>query len=65
MRETTVYLHNRETKNKFSVDQLSQAFELTSSEETSLEEQKILFGIVTFGNTDTKAGYEPRIDILA
>jgi hypothetical protein len=36
------------------VDQLSQALELTSSDETSLEEQKILMGIVTFGNTDTK-----------
>jgi hypothetical protein len=41
-------------KTNFSVDQLSQALELTSSDETSLEEQKILMGIVTFGNTDTK-----------
>jgi hypothetical protein len=40
------------------VDQLSQALELTSSDETSLEEQKILMGIVTFGNTDTEASDE-------
>jgi hypothetical protein len=54
--ESTVYLHNKLGKQKtnFSVDQLSQALELTSSDETSLEEQKILMGIVTFGNTDTK-----------
>jgi hypothetical protein len=51
---STVYLHNKLGKQKtnFSVDQLSQALELTSSDETSLESKKIL-GIVTFGNTDT------------
>jgi CBS domain containing-hemolysin-like protein len=36
-----------------------------SSDETSLEEQKILMGIVTFGNTDTKQVMSPRIDIFA
>jgi CBS domain containing-hemolysin-like protein len=46
--ESTVYLHNKLGKqNKFSVDQLSQALELTSSSDDSLEEQKILMGIVT------------------
>jgi putative hemolysin len=67
MRETTIYLHNKLGKQKtnFSVDQLSQALELTSSDETSLEEQKILMGIVTFGNTDTKQVMSPRIDIFA
>jgi CBS domain containing-hemolysin-like protein len=67
MRESTVYLHNKLGKQKtnFSVDQLSQALELTSSDETSLEEQKILMGIVTFGNTDTKQVMSPRIDIFA
>lgn len=67
MRQTTIYLHNKLGKQKtnFSVDQLSQALELTSSDETSLEEQKILMGIVTFGNTDTKQVMSPRIDIFA
>lgn len=67
MREATVYLHNKLGKQKtnFSVDQLSQALELTSSNETSFEEQKILEGIVSFGNTDTKQVMSPRIDIFA
>jgi len=44
---------------------LSQALELTSTEETSTEEQKILEGIVSFGNTDTKQVMSPRIDVFA
>jgi CBS domain containing-hemolysin-like protein len=50
MRKVTIYLHNKLGKQKtnFSVDQLSQALELTDSEETSTEEQKILEGIVSF-----------------
>jgi hypothetical protein len=61
MRETTVYLHNKLGKQKtnFSVDQLSQAFELTSSEETSLEEQKIVWDS-DFWKHRHKAGYEPQ-----
>lgn len=67
MREVTVYLHKKlgSQKTNFSVDQLSQALELTSIEETSTEEQKILEGIVSFGNTDTKQVMSPRIDIFA
>jgi gliding motility-associated protein GldE len=67
MRGATVYFHNKLGKQKtnFSVDQLSQALELTSSNETSFEEQKILEGIVSFGNTDTKQVMSPRIDIFA
>jgi putative hemolysin len=67
MRQLTVYLHNKLGKQKtnFSVDQLSQALELTSSEDTTSEEQKILEGIVSFGNTDTKQVMSPRIDIFA
>ena len=67
MRESTIYLHNKLGKQKtsFSVDQLSQALELTSSDDTSSEEQKILEGIVSFGNTDTKQVMSPRIDIFA
>ncbi len=67
MRAVTVFLHEKLSKQKsnISVDQLSQALELTSSDETSSEEQKILEGIVTFGNTDTKQVMSPRIDIFA
>ena len=67
MRSATIYLQRKlgRQKNNFSVDQLSQALELTDSEDTSSEEQKILEGIVSFGNTDTKQVMSPRIDIFA
>ena len=67
MRKATIYLHNKLGKQKtnFSVDQLSQALELTDSDESSSDEQKILEGIVTFGNTDTKQVMSPRMDIFA
>jgi gliding motility-associated protein GldE len=52
-------------KSNFSVDQLSQALELTSEDDTTKEEQKILQGIVSFGNTDTKQIMRPRMDIFA
>ncbi|GGE98694.1 gliding motility-associated protein GldE [Flavobacterium limi] len=66
MRSLTLYLHQKLGKQKtnFSVDQLSQALELTDSEGTSTEEQKILEGIVSFGNTDTKQVMSPRIDVF-
>ncbi len=67
MRSVTLYLHNKLGKHKssLSVDQLSQALELTSEGDTTKEEQKILEGIVSFGNTDTKQVMRPRIDIFA
>lgn len=67
MRAVTIYLQNKlgKQKSNFSVNQLSQALELTDSEGTSTEEQKILEGIVSFGNTDTKQVMSPRIDIFA
>jgi putative hemolysin len=67
MRSMSIYLHDKLAKQKsnISVDQLSQALGLTSTEDTSSEEQKILEGIVSFGNTDTKQVMSPRIDIFA
>jgi putative hemolysin len=52
-------------RTSFSVDQLSQALELTNYSETTQEEQKILEGIVTFGNTEVRQVMSPRIDIFA
>ncbi|WP_299672410.1 gliding motility-associated protein GldE [uncultured Polaribacter sp.] len=49
----------------FSVETLSQALELTSQGATSKDEQKILEGIVNFGNTETVQIMKPRIDIFA
>ncbi len=48
--------------NDFSVDELSKALELTSNADTSKEEQKILEGIVNFGNTEAKEIMCPRIE---
>jgi gliding motility-associated protein GldE len=66
MRSATIYLHDRYGKQKsnISVDHLSQALEL-SNKDTTHEEQKILQGIVTFGNTDTKQVMKNRMDIFA
>lgn len=52
-------------KSDFSVETLSQALELTSEETTTKEEQKILKGIVTFGNTETVHVMCPRMDLFA
>lgn len=67
MRSITLGIHNKlgKQKSNISVDQLSQALELTSEEDTTKEEHKILQGIVSFGNTDTKQVMRPRIDIFA
>ena len=67
MRSVTLAIHNKlgKQKSNLSVDQLSQALELTSNEDTTKEEHKILQGIVSFGNTDTKQVMRPRIDIFA
>jgi putative hemolysin len=48
-----------------SVDELEHALELTSDENTTEEEHKILKGIVKFGNTDVKQIMKPRTDVLA
>lgn len=67
MRSGTIFLYNKlgKEKSSLSVDHLSQALELTSEGDTTKEEQKILEGIVNFGNTDTKQVMRPRIDIFS
>ncbi|NNC49939.1 MAG: gliding motility-associated protein GldE [Flaviramulus sp.] len=67
MRSVTLSIHNKlgKQKSNLSVDQLSQALELTKNADTTKEEHKILQGIVSFGNTDTKQVMRPRIDIFA
>jgi len=67
MRSVTFAIQNTlgKQKSNLSVDQLSQALQLTSEEDTTKEEHKILQGIVSFGNTDTKQVMRPRIDIFA
>lgn len=67
MRNIILYVEKKFSvqKTSFSVDQLSQALELTNQSETTQEEQKILEGIVTFGNTEVRQVMSPRIDIFA
>ncbi|MFD2604897.1 gliding motility-associated protein GldE [Euzebyella marina] len=67
MRAGTLFLYNKlgKQRSNLSVDHLSQALELTDEGDTTKEEQKILEGIVSFGNTDTKQVMCPRIDIFA
>lgn len=67
MRGITLFLYRKlgKQKSSLSVDHLSQALELTSEGDTTKEEQRILEGIVNFGNTDTKQVMRPRIDIFA
>lgn len=52
-------------KSSLSVEKLSQALGLTSSQTTTKDDQKILQGIVSFGNTETGQIMTPRIDIFA
>ena len=52
-------------KNNLSVETLSQALELTSDNATTKDEQKILQGIVSFGNTETVQIMKPRTDVFA
>lgn len=67
MQAITVFIQERFGKQRanISVDQLSQALELTDQKETTTQEQKILQGIVTFGTTDTKQVMKNRMDIFA
>lgn len=52
-------------QSNLSVEKLSQALELTSSEGRTKDDQKILEGIVSFGNTETIQIMTPRMDIFA
>ncbi|GGI56526.1 hemolysin [Winogradskyella haliclonae] len=67
LRFITIQIQNKlgKQKSNISVDQLSQALELTDDNDTTKEEQQILQSIVSFGNTDTKQVMRPRMDIFA
>jgi putative hemolysin len=67
MQQLSLRLHEKlgRQKSSLSVDYLSQALELTQEGDTTQAEQKILEGIVSFGNTDTKQVMSPRIDVFS
>ena len=52
-------------KQNINLNQISSALDLTSPDETTKQEQKILKGILSFGNTETKEVMRPRLDIHA
>jgi len=67
MRYVTIQIHERlgSKKSSITVSQLSQALELTDHQDTTDEEQQLLQGIVSFGNTDTKTVMRNRTDVFA
>ncbi|MFY7810539.1 MAG: gliding motility-associated protein GldE [Flavobacterium sp.] len=67
MKNATIYLEKkmRKEKSNLSVDTLSQALDLTNKDENNEEENKILEGIVKFGNTQASEVMRPRIDVFA
>lgn len=67
MRYVTIQIHERlgNKKSSITVSQLSQALELTDHHDTTDEEQQLLQGIVSFGNTDTKTVMRNRTDVFA
>lgn len=64
--KTAVYFQRKygRKKENLNVAHLSQALEL-SQEDTTVEEKKILQGIVTFGNTEVRQVMKNRMDIFA
>jgi len=52
-------------KENINLNQISSALDLTSPGETTKQEHKILKGILSFGNTETKEVMRPRLDIHA
>lgn len=52
-------------KNSFSIGTLSKAFKITSKNETTLQEKKILKGIMSFGNLEASEVMTPRVDMIA
>jgi gliding motility-associated protein GldE len=67
MRYVTLQIQERlgSKKSKITISQLSQALELTDENETTDEEQQLLQGIVSFGNTQTKNVMRNRTDVFA
>jgi len=67
MQKFSNYIKNKLAiqNSNISIDQISHALDLTRPEDTTKQEQKILKGIVNFGNIETKEIMHPRIDIFA
>ncbi|PIE48866.1 MAG: magnesium/cobalt efflux protein [Flavobacteriales bacterium] len=64
MKLTKIAENLNDKPKELNVETLSQALELTSNEDTTKDEKRILQGIVSFGNTDTIQVMCPRMDIF-
>ncbi len=64
---STSFINKRVKKREteFSPNELEQAIDLTLDEQTSADDEKILKGIVRFGNTDVKQIMTPRTEVLS
>ncbi|MCB0763085.1 MAG: gliding motility-associated protein GldE [Flavobacteriales bacterium] len=56
--------YRKKTQQPLSVDALGQALELTRDGDTSDEEQRILRGIVKFGNIEVRQVMRPRTEVV-
>ncbi len=67
MSKITLFVENKFGKksDSFTVGELSKALKFTEQKDMTKDEDKILKGIVSFGNTDTKQVMRPRIDVFA
>ena len=67
MQKLSNFIKDKLSFKKANIDlaQLSYALDLTSPGETTKQEHKILKGILSFGNTETREVMRPRIDIHA
>ena len=67
MQKLSNFIKDKLSFKKANLDlaQLSYALDLTSPGETTKQEHKILKGILSFGNTETREVMRPRIDIHA
>ncbi|MBK9196351.1 MAG: gliding motility-associated protein GldE [Flavobacteriales bacterium] len=57
--------YKKRSGGNIGVDELGAALELTKDASTTTEEQRILKGIVKFGNIETRQVMRPRTDVIA
>lgn len=57
--------YGKRNKQVLSVDALGQALDLTNDASTTAEEQRILRGIVKFGNIEVRQAMRPRTEVVA
>jgi len=62
---TNLFERNMQKVHNVSIRDIKSAIEMTSVEDTSQEEKKILKGIISFGNTYAKQIMTSRVDVVA